>query len=258
MNFILKRIQYGKYDEFLESSIQEKNHWSTKYFADNFNDFTEEVLVNNLPVEIEFDLDSLFDGIDQILSENQKNPMEKIDVFLGKKLHTEFSLINNIPENILYEKEVWAYLNCFVFFDLVKKRYLSDEFESESDDKIGRLFFCNGSQIDRTGLRWLWVLANSTYDNEYQYGLLETAREYIDPVKAIFERELGRNPIVFKSFVRALQLNNDKRIRSDKYKSIIPTHIRNLATMEIYESVEKIDDLANIFAREISSYIEQN
>ena len=245
MKFQLKRVKNDCYDEIVDTAL--KNFFGTieetKQKVETESDF---VLINGKKIDIDIDLDLYFG----ILEKYQK--AEKRDIEIAKLLHKDFKNSSiSIPDYILYEKEVWTYLNICVFFDIVSKRYpdIKDHKNEEAKNKIKNFYFCHNNTYDRTGLRWLWIFANVTYDDYYQYSLLETGREFIDPVKAIYECCIGRNKILFKAYIRAIELlNKDSRIRGTNGKTIVPKHIRNCALMNVYESYTDVETLANIIA----------
>ncbi len=257
MEIILKRVTYGKYDEFKDKFLEDVANSSAEYIIKNYDNYLEEITINGQIITFDLDVVGAKEIIDNEFSINNKNPMEIIDIKLSKLFYESLSINANIPSYLLYEREVWTYLNCFVLFDLVKKRFFSEEKSIEERGRIERAFLCNDSTIDRTGFRWLWALAEATYDPNLEFSLTETARQFIDPVKAIYERTMGLNRNVFKAYIRSIQLLDcDMRIKNSKYRSILPTHIRNLATMKIYESIDDLEELALIFSVDIKEFLD--
>lgn len=259
MEAVLRRISYGKYDDFIEQNLSSFPSLSKDYFCKNYEHVTEDIIVEGKAITFDIDIDEFIEIFENIVEFNDQNPMEAIDIKFAEMLYKTFTLHTSIPKYVMYEKEVWAYLNCFVLFDIVKKRFFSNEESLKDEGRIKRVFFCDDSTIDRTGLRWLWALADATYDEKYIFGLTSTARQFIDPVKALYERTMGTNRTVFKAYIRAIQLLDlDSRIKSGKFRSILPTHIRNLATMKIYESIDSIEELSAIFADDIKDFLDNS
>lgn len=256
MEFTLKRIAYAKYDDFIEKVLESTPNIDLAFFK-QLDDMTEDVLVGGKNIILNIDVDELESIIDKVYTDNDQNPMQSIDVKFSELLYRQLYLDEFVPNYLLYEKEVWAYINCFILFDVVKKRYFAEEGDLNNKKRIENVMLCNNSTIDRTGLRWLWALSNSAYSPSYGFRLVDTAYKFIDPVKALFERTLGSNKILFKAFIRSIEiLNFDSRIKSGKFRSILLTHIRNLATMKMYESVDSVEELAQIFASDIRDFIE--
>ena len=256
MEFTLKRIAYAKYDDFIEKVLESAPNINLAFF-EQLDDMTEDVLVGGKNIILNIDVNKLESIIDEVSTDNDQNPMQSIDVKFSELLYRQLYLDEFVPNYLLYEKEVWAYINCFILFDVVKKRYFAVEGDLNNKKRIENVMLCNNSTIDRTGLRWLWALSNSAYDPSYGFRLVDTAYKFIDPVKALFERTLGSNKILFKAFIRSIEiLNFDSRIKSGKFRSILLTHIRNLATMKMYESVDSVEELAQIFASDIRDFIE--
>ena len=256
MEFTLKRIAYAKYDDFIEKVLESTPNIDLAFF-EQLDDMTEDVLVGGKNIILNIDVDELESIINKVSTDNDQNPMQSIDVKFSELLYRQLYLDEFVPNYLLYEKEVWAYINCFILFDVVKKRYFAEEGDLNNKKRIENVMLCNNSTIDRTGLRWLWALSNSAYDPSYGFRLVDTAYKFIDPVKALFERTLSSNKILFKAFIRSIEiLNFDSRIKSGKFRSILLTHIRNLATMKMYESVDSVEELAQIFASDIRDFIE--
>lgn len=256
MRFDIKRISYAKYDDFIEKVVALLPNITAETFDKSFEDMTEVVTVNGEQFEVDLDVDDIDRTIDDVLSGEYDNPMQTIDIRLSKKLFSQLSLEAKIPEYVLYEKEVWAYLNCFILFSAVKKRHFRNDGDFNNEDKVKRVLFSDCSTIDRSGFRWLWALAEASYDNDRLFSLTETAHRFVDPVKALYERALGTNKVLFKAFIRSIQLlDYDPRIRSNKYRSVLLTHIRNLAAMKIYESYDSVEELARVFSEDIKAFI---
>lgn len=258
MKIFLKRISYEKYDEVLNSYF-DKLLTNSEQIKQDLEEFCEYVVIEGSTPEIEFDLEEYNKKIEEIKKSGVSNPGALQDIEISKMLVNDFSNSTvPIPDYILYEKEVWSYLNIIVFFDIIKERF-KDLSTAKGDalyGKIKRLYFCDGGKVERTGLRWLWILGNITIDKTYGITLLETAKQFIDPVSAIYVCCLGKNDVVFKAFIRAIQLNENRNlIRLPKYKSVVPTHIRNSALMNVYESYDDIEKLAKQISEDVDQIL---
>ena len=148
----------------------------------------------------------------------------------------------------MYEKEIWAYLSFKVFSDIVKKLRLEDD-DKISVDKIKRFYFNigNGGSKSRTGLLFIWSMIDML-DSEENYEVSKVAFHFIDPVKAIYERAMSRNPIVLKAFVDAIIKNEcDARIKNKVYKTKVPKNIScfaRISMLDAYDYNELVDTIA--------------
>lgn len=116
-------------------------------------------------------------------------------------------------------------------------------------DKIKRYFFGEGI-VTRTGIIFNWQLTNCLYYKnigDKSDELCNIAFSYIDSVKAIFERSFRKNPVIIKAFVEGIIRNNkSKAFTNSKYRTLIPTHISNVAALNCFDAytyrelVEKI------------------
>ena len=149
----------------------------------------------------------------------------------------------------------WAY---FTHIPCVKKYIIRRYFNSVSEedeesmkiiDKIKRYFFGEGI-VTRTGIIFNWQLTNCLYYKnigDKSDELCNIAFSYIDSVKAIFERSFRKNPVIIKAFVEGIIRNNkSKAFTNSKYRTLIPTHISNVAALNCFDAytyrelVEKI------------------
>lgn len=257
----LKRIKYSSYDELLDKldSIELESFFKkdTNSILSLVETSSEKIIVNGSEVDIEINIAEY-----ENINKNAKNSGES-SVAIAKKLYEDF-VVNGekVPTKLMYEKEFWAYMNLTIFFDLIKEKYFDDlkDISSMSDsekkalrDKIARFYFNIGglSKLDRTGLRFLWVLADLTYYNN-GFDLLQVAWDFIDPFKAIQECVLGNNPYILKAFAKAIQiLNCDPKIKNHENRKIIPLHIRNYACNHFVDAYTDIEELGKILADQI-------
>ncbi len=173
---------------------------------------------------------------------------------IGKLLYKKLSRFTEISGDLL-DDSFWAY---FTHIPCVKKYIIRRYFNSVSEedeesmkiiDKIKRYFFGEGI-VTRTGIIFNWQLTNCLYYKnigDKSDELCNIAFSYIDSVKAIFERSFRKNPVIIKAFVEGIIRNNkSKAFTNSKYRTLIPTHISNVAALNCFDAytyrelVEKI------------------
>jgi len=198
MEITLKRIKKDSFDELLEHTLEiyakKKELIIDEEYVQNCSEI---VYVSGVEVKCSFELEQY----NEIVSRDDKgyNKLADIGMLLHKELRTKAS--GNIPKNILYEKEIWAYLSLTIFKDIVKKLRLDDD-EKMNEDKIARFYF-NVRGISRTGLFFLWCMIDRL-ESENNYKMSHVAFEFIDPVKAIFERTMSKNPKILQAFTQGI------------------------------------------------------
>ena len=241
MEIVLKRIRYDVYDKLkdmidIETFLDKKKN----SLVNNLDTYCEDVLINNQKVIININPNEYI-----LIIKNSKT-MGEASVLIAEKLHRELVFNNRpIPLCYMYEKEIWTYLNLSVFFDVVKEKYLYDDKKESIKGKIEKYFFNSDTKIDRTGLRYLWVLANSTvFENNYE--LTKIAWDFIDTFKAVQECEVGKNIVVLKALALAIKkLDLDPRIKNKNNRQLIPLHLRNYACPNMLDSYEEVIALAD-------------
>jgi hypothetical protein len=263
MNIVVKRIKYTKYDE-LEEKISKDCFFdkNANPILGKLEEYSEPVTSNNRNFTVDINTDELLNILSSHDKTESKEKLSSIDEKVAELLYNSFAKSNPaIPNNVLCEKEVWAYLNLSVFFDYVQARYFSKTtIRKDIREKIKEIYFSDCSKVDRRGLQWLWTLAKETKENGFNLTL--EALENIDPVKAIRESCIGENTIVFKAFIKSLILvdkdprnQGHQKYTNDQKRTIIPKHIRNLAVVNIYEAYDNPEDLAKIMADNICKLI---
>ena len=248
MEITLKRIKYDKYDELI-SAIDTSRFLNKENnnLISNVDYYSEYNFIGDSKVIINLDPSEYIDII------RSSKSMGEASIEIAKKLHKELVLSGSpIPRCFLYEKEDWTYLNLTVFFDVVKEKYLYDKTNENVKGKILKYYFNNDNKIDRTGLRYLWVLADLTYfDNDYE--LTKIAWNFTDTFKAVQESEIGKNPSILKALALAIKkLNYDSRIKNYVNRKLIPKHLRNFACPNMLDSYEEIIELSDVFSTQIS------
>ena len=243
----LKRLRKDSYDDLM-SSVLSKYSEQGKICAneDEWNNKLNEIMVDGNPIKIAIDMERLEAIVKQDMPTYEKNAL--IGMELHKTLKKEDG--SNIPFNILLEKEVWAYLNVFIFKDLIRDLYMEKPSKND-EDRIKRYFFNCGteSKISRMGFIFLWLMVDKL-QSEDDYNLNRVAFEFIDPVRAMFERKITRNSLVLRAFVQGIIENeNDPKFKNALYKTRIPKHVNCFAAVNMIEAYD-YDDMVKVIATE--------
>lgn len=254
MEIKLKRLKKYTYDDLLQKTIDdfEINH-TISIDNEEVERFSELVLVSGKTITLNYDIDEY-----KRIVESDEPTYKKL-AQIGMMLHKDTKDIDgtDIPTNILYESEVWAYLSLTIFKDVVKKLRLDDD-EKMTADKIKRFIFNakanSRSGLSRTGLLFVWSMIDilASEDNE---NMSIVAFHFVDPVKAIYERAMSKNPIVLRAFVQAI-INNkeDARIKNKKYKTKVPNNMSCYARMNILD-VYSYDELVSMMTEKIKEVL---
>lgn len=251
MRVILKRIKKADFDELKKKVLNnfETNHTIELDICDLENK-SEDVIVAGKQISLDYNVgeyEAIVDGDEATYQKLAK---------IGMLLHRDTRDANGtaIPKNILYEPSVWAYLSFKVFKDVVKKLRLEDD-DKMTTDKIERYYFNVKNQISRRGLLFLWIMIDRL-DSEGDEEVSTVAFHFIDPVKAIFERTMSRNPAVLKAFVQAI-INNDKdpRIKNKKFKLCIPNNVSCYARINMLDAYN-YDDLVETMTIQMKNVLD--
>lgn len=248
MEVVLKRIRYDIYDSLKDkidvNTFLEKKRNS---LVNNLDTYCEDIQIDNQKVILNINPEEYLKII-----KTTKN-MGEASIMIAEKLHKELIFNDKpLPLCYMYEKEVWTYLNLSVFFEVVKEKYLYDANKDSLKGKIEKYYLNADSKIDRTGLRYLWVLANlMVFNNSYE--LTGIAWKFIDTFKAVQESEIGKNPNILKALALAIkQLNFDPRIKNENNRQLIPLHLRNYACPNMLDSYEEIIQLSKELANQMA------
>ena len=217
MEIILKRIKRDSYDELLAKVISDSVKNNSLTIDERLVESVSEVIVNGEEgYKINFDIED-YNGI--VAKENKKYEKRAM---IGQQLNKDLDK-TGIPQNVLYEKEVWAWLSIVVFRKVVEAIWLGQD--NINEEHIKREVFNCGNHIDRTGLFFVWSIINRLGSKD-DYVFSKTAFEFIDPVKAIHERTMSKNPEVLRAFVQGI-LNNgkDSKFKNKEYRLKVPNHI---------------------------------
>lgn len=248
MEVVLKRISKDAWDELMRSITSQFESTKNLIIDDlAVESASEDILINGETVRINVDVDKYKEIVD-----SDVYTYEKL-ADLGMLLRNDFKMKNGeaLPSNIMNEKEVWAYFSLTIFKDIVKSLRMEDD-DKINIDKIERFYF-NTKTKSRTGLLFVWTMAEMLNSNERDFNI--TAFEFIDPVKAIYERAMSRNPIILKAFVQGI-INNgcDKRLKNNKYRSKVPSHISCYSCVNILD-VYSYDELVENITEQIKTIL---
>ena len=232
MKIKLHRIKREKYDDLLQLVVNNFNQSGNLIFdAETVQSYSEPIIIEGQNVEVDIDIDKYV----EIASESGfgYTKFAKIGMCLHKDFNSEKL---NIPRNIFYEKEFWTYISVIYFYDIVKMLRLQSE-EKITENKIKQFYF-NAGEISRTGLLFLWCMVDRL-GSENDFEITHTAFEFVDPVKAILERTMSKNPDILRAFVQGI-INNGKSssFKSDKYRSKVPSHISCYASISVLDALE--------------------
>lgn len=249
MEIVLKRIKRTSFDDVKDKVLENyRNTHCLKLDEETLEKNSENIYVIGKTITIRYDLDKYKEIVN-----SDMNTYEKL-ARVGMLLHKETVDINgiDIPKKIFYESEVWSYLSYKVFFDVVKKLRLDDD-SKISEDKIERFFF-NTKTRSRTGLLFVWSMIDLLCsENDEKVSIV--AFHFIDPVKAVYERTMAKNPIVLQAYVEAIINNNcDNRIKNEKYRKKIPNNISCFARISILDAY-RYEELVNIMTKQIKEVL---
>lgn len=249
MIIILRRIKKQSFDDLLDKVISNYKETGKIELDDEILEKnSEDVMVNGKQVQVSYDLDKYLTIV------NNKEEKYKQQAKIGMLLHkdTRDTSGNQIPKNMLYEKELWAYLSFKLFSEVIVKLRFEDA-EKMNEDKITRFFF-NVKTRSRTGLLFLWSMIDSLGSEDDENTSI-VAFHFIDPVKAIYERTMSRNPMVLRAFVQSIiNLHCDGRIKNQKYKVKVPNNISCFARINYLDAYE-LNEMTEIITSQIQEVL---
>lgn len=250
MIYKLKRIKKEYFDDVLDT-VAKNSEKNKAIIVDNeyVENFSEEITINGKEISIDIDKTKY----DEAISKHHYGYSKLAEVAM--LLHKDIKDVDGqiIPKNMLYEREIWAYLSLVIFKDLIIKLRIHDP-KDITYDKIARFFF-NIKSISRTGLMFLWVMVDRL-DSENETEITHTAFEFIDPVKAIFERTISKSPLLLRAFVEGIiQNKKDSKFKSDPYRRIIPNGVSCYEAVNMLEALDYAD-MVNVIAEQQMIYIQ--
>lgn len=241
MEVYLKRVKRTEFDELMKTVTDRFVQTKCIELSDEeLESVSENVVVNGKLIRFSYTPNEYMNIVNSEMQTYEKLAQ------IGMKLHKDSKDIDGtiIPTNIMYEKEVWTYLSFKIFADVVKKLRLDDD-DKMNVDKIERFYF-NVRTRSRTGLLFVWSMID-ILGSEDEEEISRVAFHFIDPVKAIYERAMSRNPVILRAFVESIIKNGcDARIKNAKYKTKVPKNISCFARISIldaYEYSELVDTI---------------
>lgn len=246
----LSRIKKDKFDDLVRLVLDEFEATGTLVFDEKvIEDYSEPIMIDGQAVEVDIDLDKYQAIIDEDGFGYTK--LAKIGMLLHKDLNSGNV---EVPRNMFYEKEIWAHLSLTVFKDVVKELRLKDEGKI-TGNKIKQFYF-NAGTLSRTGLLFVWVMVDRL-NSENDFDISHTAFEFVDPVKAILERTLSKNPAILRAFVQGIINNNkDPKFKSDKFRSKVPSNISCYASVSMLEALD-YDELVDVITQQQKAVISE-
>lgn len=244
----LCRIKKDCFDKLQEYIITEFDATGTLSFNDDIiEENSEPVLVDGKQIELEIDINQYLDIA--------KEPTFGYTKFakVGMELHKDFrSNTVALPRNLFYEKELWAHLSMTSFKEVIRELRLKNSGKI-TENKIKQFYF-NAGEISRTGLLFLWVMVDRL-NSEEDFEITHTAFEFVDPVKAVLERTMSKNPNILRAFVQGIiNSGKDSRFKSDKFRSKVPSHISCYASVRMLDALD-YDELVAVITEQQKSII---
>jgi hypothetical protein len=243
MEIKLCKIDKNRFDELKNVIVENFESTNKLDFTDDFiASYAVPLVVEGQYVTVNFDVEKY-----EAIAKEEGFGYTKF-AKIGMQLHKDLQKATaSIPRNVFYEKELWAYLSMTVFKNIVKDLRLKDE-DKITANKISQFYF-NSGEISRTGLMFLLVMVDRL-NSQDDFEITHTAFEFVDPVKAILERTMSKNPNIIRAFVQGIINNNkDSRFKSDKYRSKVPSNISCYASVNILDSLE-YDELVYVITQE--------
>lgn len=256
MKIELRKINFSRLNDLFNNInnnlefYMDCNKTELKIYDETYSleDISEPIILNE-KIEIEFSEEDL--SFDNSLLKWKEN------FLIGKLIHKKLSALEQKFYGLFYERSFWVYLcHHSLFRKYIKNRYFTsatvgtddeDELNEDLIKKIERFYLCKGT-ISRSGIMFNWMLTDSLFDKNKNYDLAEVGFSFIDSVKAIYERSFHKNKRIIKAFVQGIINNNKSAAFKDSksnFRSIIPTHISNIAALNCLDSYDSYNELVN-------------
>ena len=250
MTVKLFKIKKEKFDELRKNITKDFEKTGVLSFPEEvIETYLEPILIDGKSIELELDMEKYHN-----IATAETYGYTKF-AKIGMELHKDIKSDEvDIPRNLLYEKEFWAYLSMTCFKDIVRELRLKDA-GNITENKIKQFYF-NAGEISRTGLLFLWVMVDRL-NSEDDFEITHTAFEFVDPVKAVLERTMSKNPAILRAFVQGI-INNEKdaKFKSDKFRSKVPSHISCYASVNVLDVLE-YDELVAAIAEQQKAIISE-
>ena len=250
MNMELKRIKKMDFDEVLNDYINSFNETGDlKVNEELLDNSSENILVNGEKVVVDIDMEVY----SQIIQKDEYTYQKSAEI--GMELHKDLKDINGklIPRYYFVQKELWAYLTLKYFHSMMVELKLDSKVNEE---KIKQFIFNIGT-VSRTGIQFYWSMIDKL-DSEENKEISYAAFEFIDPVKAVYERtNLSSNKNVLKAFVESIIINGrDSRLKKEA-RSKFPSYVSCYAGVNIFD-VYDYDKLVNLLVNIQKEYFNSN
>lgn len=238
----LKKIKSDEVGPLLERCLSDyKKFNKLSITKEELDEISENITYESKKLAVDLDVDNYNKIVHSDLSQAKKKSQ------LCYLLNNEFKEINgyHIPFSVAFSKDVWTYLNLAYFKDMIMDLLFEEDDDPYYKGRIERYYFNMGSNITRTSFRFFWYFG---YMLDSDPDRLDVAWEFIDPVKAVFERVLARNPSVFKAFVDGIAINGkDDRFKSNKFRLLIPKNFNSYAAVTLLDCID-YEELVNTVA----------
>ena len=251
MIITLSRIKKDKFDDLVRLVLGEFETTGELAFDEKvIEEYSEPIVIDGQAVELVIDLDKYQAIIDEDSFGYTKNT--KVGMLLHKDLKSDTV---EIPRNIFYDYEVWAYLSLTCFKDIVK--HLREKGLKKITEKTLKQFYFNVGPIDRIGLMFLWCMVDRL-DSENDYEITHTAFEFVDPVKNMLATtSLSKGTNVLRAFVQGIINNNkDARFKSDKFRSKVTSNVSCYASVNMLDMLE-YNELVDVITEQQKAIISE-
>lgn len=247
MEVKLKRLRKSSFDDIMKKYIDtyEKEE---KLLVDDelIEEHSEEIKVDGKTIVVDLSIEKYEEIV------NQDTYKYNIISEIGMLLHKELKGIGGIciPMYYMFEKEFWTYLTLKVFHNIIIKLRLNDEV---NENKIKQFVF-NVGTTSRTGLKFIWIMVDKL-GSENNEQMTKVAFEFIDPVKAILERDMSKESIVLKAFVQGIMNNGCNKIfKQNIHRNRMPNYISCFAGINMLDAYD-YDQLVEIITKEQKNYL---
>ncbi len=252
MKILLRKIRKDKFDDLKNSIIEDfESNGILSFPEELIESSSEPVLIGGQQVEMDIDIDKYLSFI------NEPPPYYTRQAKVGMELYKDFKSANlQLPRNLFYEKEFWAYMSLTIFKDVVKGlRKVLDE-NTPTSNNILQYYFNAGGKPTRTGLLFVWIMIDQLNCGD-DFEVAHTAFEFVDPARQVLEYSIAKNPAIFSAFIKGIIKNNkDSKFKNKKYWVKTCAHISCYASISMLEALD-YDDLVDVITREQKAIISE-
>ena len=255
----IRKLNEEIYGKYIENTLNEyEEHEDLIYMFSNVDKYSKLLKSKGQTLSVNIDIDKYMRIVDGNGKQSEKN------VKLSKLLYEDFK---KIPINIMLDKYVWAYMNIKIFYEVIQKHIIDyrlsqirksdEEKKKEMKGLISRHYFSKvpKSKITRSGMRWLWYCA---YILEGDTAYIEKTQKYIDPVRAMFERNFSNDRNVLKAYIDCIEKISiaKKRNLNDRERTTVATHIYCVGAVSRFATYER-EELINYLEEQANYMIEK-